>query len=80
MVERGAAEIVDAVRFDRPAHLGPCQALEFGVGDVDDLEVSGRDVGEEGRALGRPLGFRDVEEPVGEGSFPGFVFGDGVDR
>ena len=78
MVQRRAAEFVDSVGSDRPLHLGPRQALELGRGDVDDFEVAGRDVGEEGRALGRPLGFGDVEEPVGQGPFSGSVFGDGV--
>lgn len=78
MVQRRAAEVVDPVRSDRPPHLRPGQALELGRGDVDDFEVPGRDVGEEGRALGRPLGLGDVEEPVGQGPFPGPVFGVGV--
>lgn len=78
MVQRSAAEIVDPVRLDRPPHFRPRQALEVGRRDVDDFEVPGRDVGEEGRALGRPLGFGDVEEPVGERPFAGFVFGGGV--
>ena len=78
MVQRSATEIVDVVRFDRRLHLGPRQALELGFREVDDFEVPGRDVGEERRALGRPLGFGDVEEPVREGSFSRLVLRDGV--
>lgn len=78
MVQRSATEIVDAVRFDRRLHLRPRQALELGLREVDDFEVPGRDVGEECWAFGRPLGFGDVEEPVGEGSFSHLVFRDGV--
>ena len=77
MVERRAAELLDPVGPDRPPHLRPRQAPERGFGDVDDVEVPGRDVGEEGWAVGRPLGFGDVEEPVGEGPFPGSVGGEG---
>lgn len=77
MVQRRAAELVDAVRPDGPLHLRPRQALEFRLRGVYDLEVPRRDVGEEGRALGGPLGFGDVQEPVGEGPFSGFVFGEG---
>lgn len=78
MIQRRAAEIVDAVGSDRSLHFRPCQALELGFGTVDDFEVPGRDVGEEGGALGRPVGFGDVEEPVGEGSFSGSVCRGGV--
>ena len=80
MVQRGAAELGDAVGPDGLLHLGPGQRPEVGVGGVEDLEVAVREVGEEGGALGRPLGFRDVEQPVGQGPFAGSVFGGGVGR
>ena len=78
MIQRRAAEIVDFVRPNRLLDLRPRQTLEIGVWGVYDFEVPRRDVGEERRALGRPLGFGDVDEPVGEGPFSGFVGGDGV--
>lgn len=78
MIQRRAAEIVDPVRPDRLLDLRPRQTLELGVWGVDDFAVPWGDVGEEGRALGRPLGFGDVDEPVGEGPLAGFVGGGGV--
>lgn len=65
MVQRRAAELVDAVRFDRLPYFGPRQALEVAFREIYDFEIPGRDVREERWALGWPLGFRDVEEPVG---------------